>query len=309
MNQFPASQGILTPESAPDLLNKAIQAIWMRRDEFTSNLKQLFETIPLEHGKEHIFSSVSSVVGLPEVTDDTDPISYANPAPGFKQTYTMVTYVKGVRVTDQAIRFDRFGKIVAMVSGLVKSAMRKEEYSYAGVINGGFATAKTADAAYLFSASHLHENPEAGTYSNLATGALTTSNLQSMRLKARKMTNDLGFPDPVLMTKLLVEPTLEQKALELTQSFKRADDSLNAETVLINNLEVIVSPFLSSTTAYFGIGDRKSEDKGLIKVELMAPEMADNRPARVDIKIDRRIKMIYAVGAYQGKNIYGSTGL
>lgn len=306
-NQFPAT-GTITYESNVDLLNKAIEAIWMRRDEHSDPIDSLFETINVQSGNTHVFSSVSSVVGLPQINNDTDPRPYVQPAPGFDQTYTMVQRRSGIRVTDQALRYDRFGKLVAMTNGLVKSAKRVYTYQYASVINGAFASTTTADGVYLCSDSHLQENPEAGTYDNLGSGALAGATLQALRLLGMKMTNDMGYPDPVILKKLLVPPDLEQKANELTRSAKVAEDALNAETQLINNLEISVSPFCSSTTAYFGFGDRVGEEKGLICVELCAPVMKDNNPSDADMKIDKGIKMIFAVGAYSGKNIYGATG-
>jgi len=306
INEFSAS-GTMNPETYVDNLDAAIELLWMRRDEHKGVLEQYFEKLSAK-SLSFKMSSVSSVVGLPRESNDEDPLAYVQPAPGFDKTFNLITYRSGIRVTDTMVRADRQSKIVSMAAGLMKSAMRKEEYLRASIFNNAFTGTAGADSLPLVDDSHDHENPEAGTWDNEGTGALTFSNLQALHLLGRKMTNEKGHPDPVLARQLLVGEDLRQKAMELTGSVKNPENALNQEVKVIGGLDVVVSPFITSSTAYFLIGDRVGEDRGMYDIALLEPQMANNKPASADIVIDKRVKMIKVVGFSTSKNILGSVG-
>jgi len=306
-NQFSAP-GIMIDDTYIDNIDKAIDLLWMRRDEHKGVLEKYFEKFTPTGGRSVKISSVSSVVGLPVENEDTEELPYVQPAPGLDKTFTMVLYRSGIRVTRTMLETDRFNRIVSMAGGLVKSGMRKMEYLRVAIFNTALTGTAGADSLPLCDDSHPHENPEAGTWDNEGTGALTGSNLQALCLLAAKMTNEKGYPDPVMPVDLVVPPDLKQKALELTRSPKRAEDALNAETQIIDTLNVVVSPFLSSTTAYYVIGDRTGEDKGLHEIALSPFSMANNSPANVDIMIDKRIRGMLTVGYTVSKNVFASAG-
>jgi hypothetical protein len=304
-NQY-ASPGFFGPQYH-DNLNRAIEALWMRRDEHAGVLGQFFDVSDAE-SLSFQMSSVSSVLGLPRKSEDTDAMPYDTSPTGFKKTISLQNYRLAVRVTDTMIRADRFDRIVQQAGGLMKSAERKLEYQRAGIFNSAFTGTSGADVKPLIGDDHPQEDPTAGTWDNEGTsGALTGATLQALRLLARKMTNEKGYPDPVMPVTLLVPPELEQKALELTGATLRAEDALNAPTVLISNLKVVVSPFLSSATAFYLIGDRTGMDKGLHEMYLMRPSM-DDETTTVDIPINKRIKFINAVDFSTSRNIYGNLG-
>lgn len=305
-NQFFAGN-VMVPQTYVDNLDKAIELLWMRRDQFSGNLEQFFTKVQTD-SLSYKTSSVSSVADAPVQNEDTDDLPYSVPAPGFDKTFTLVSYRMGIRVTDTMVKADRFGKIVSMTGGLMKATMRRIENLRAAILNGAFATTTTPDAAYLCSNSHLHENPEAGTYDNLGSGALTYGNLQSLRLLGMNMENEKGDPDSVVIQTLLVPTALQQKAEELVTATLNPENALNQPVTLIKNLKIVVSPFLTSTTAYFGFGDLQGEDKGLLEMYLEEPNIADNSPENADIVIDKRVKFIAKMGAIAAKNVYGATG-
>lgn len=302
--------GIIDTNSNPQLLDLQIETMWNRRDEFSGVLSKYFMEETKDGGLSHVISSVGSAAPLPQKNEDTEALPYYTTAPGFKKTFTLISYRLGIRVTDTQLKADRFDKTAFMTTGQIKGAMQKDEFLYAGVFNGAFTGTDGADSLSLCSSSHPHENADAGTWDNSGTGALTGESLQELRLLAAKMTNERGNPDPVMLTDLLVPPDLEQKALELTQSTLRAEDALNGKTVLIGSLNVVVSPYLglSSAVQFFGIGNRESYDKGLHKFTLIPWNLKDNNPSNADIVIDKRIKGVHAIGFTTSKNVYGSTG-
>jgi hypothetical protein len=308
-NQFSAAQGVMDRSTYTQLLNKAVDVMWLRKDRFAGNLGDFFVKMPQQSGMSVIVDSVSSVVGLPRQNEDTDPIPYAIPATGFPKTFDMAVYRLGIRATKTLMLAQRFDRVTQMAGGVIKSAMRKMEYLRAKVFNEAFATTTGADASYLCASSHLHENPEAGTWDNLGTtGVLSYTTLQELRLLADKMTNEGGYPDPVQLLKLLIPPDLRQSAMEYTRSKYVAGGSLNTETQLVGDMEIVVSPFLAGTDDFFGIGNLDGEEKGLMEITLEEPNMVTNSPANGDIILDRHVRFITKVGFTVSKNVYGNPG-
>jgi hypothetical protein len=307
----PDSDSIITKSSYPDLLDKSIDVVWMRRDEVAGNvLGQFFEVVPKDSGLNHVISSVSSVLPLPIENEDTEALPYHTPAPGFDKQITVVNYASGIRVTNTMIQADRFSKIQAMTTGQIKSAMRKDEYMRAAILNNAFTGDDGADGKDLCDDAHPQERTDItsnATWDNKSTGALTGDNLHALRLLSRKMTNEAGDPDPVMCRALLIPEDLEQKAHELIDSTQKPEGMLN-DTNWGLNFSVVVSPYLSSATQYYLFGDRTGEDKGLIEVELFGWNIGDNSPSDRRIVIDKSITACRTVSFTVSRNIYGSTG-
>lgn len=306
-NHFSAQAGAMDVDSYLDLLDKSIELIWMRKDESPAILGQFFDAQDTDSLSIKV-TSVGSELPMPSENLDTEELPYAQPAPGRNMSFTLVNYRLAVQVTDTMIKADRFGKIVQMANGLIMSADRRLEYLRAGIINGAFASTTGADSAYLCADAHDQVNPDAADWDNLGTGALTGANLQALYLLAQNMTDALGNPAPREIGKLLVPTALRQKALELTTATLTAENSLNTPTVIIKGTPVVVSPHLTSATAYFGFANAMGEEKGLLEFYLMRPQMANVGNNPVDIPIRKRVKFITKMGAYEGKAIYGSAG-
>lgn len=307
-NQF-SKVGYVIPQTYVDNLDAAVEYMWMRRDEFAGELGEFFEPIQAD-STAFKMSSVSSVLGLVRESEDTADLPYDIPAPGYDKTFNLVNYRLAVRVTDTMVRADRQGKIMAMVQGLPKSIMRKKEYLRAAIFANAFTSGTGGDGQYLLANSHPHENPEAGTWDNLGTGALTYGNLQALRLLLDNMTNEGGYPDPVKGMTLVVPTALRQKAEELVGATFNPENALNQPVTLIKDLRIVVGHFLTSTTAYFLCGDMTGDNKGMYEVSLLDENLADCKPSdNPDIVWAKRAKMIWTCGFNTSKNITGSTGV
>lgn len=302
--------GMIDTNAAVKLLNSAIDVVFMRRDEVAGNvLAPFFDTVSIPNGLTYVTSTVGSSLTLPLENEDTEALPYLAPVSGFDKTFALVTYRSGIRVTSTILKADRFSKVMQMTTGLLKSGLRKDEYMRASILNSAFTGTAGADSKPLCEDDHPQENPSAGTWDNEGTGALTGPNLHALRLLARKMTNDQGYPDPVLPRTLLVPPDLEQKALELTgEGMGKPETALNESNVLLPKFTVTVSPYLSSTTAYFLFGDRAGYERGLMEIVLEDWNIKDNSPANADIVLDKRVKATKAFGFTTSRNVYGSVG-
>lgn len=310
MSNYFSATGTLDRTAAPDLLNKQIDVMWMQRDIIAGNvLGQFFDKETKDSGLTHVISSVTASLPLPGEVEDTENLPYVTPAPGFDKTITLVNHAAGIRVTRTMLKADRFDKIVGMAKGQITSAMQKDEYARASILNNAFTGDDGADGKDLIDDDHPCENDAAGTYDKKGTGALSGPNLHALRLLARKMVNAQGNPYPVTPKALLVPEDLEQVALELTKSDGKPATALNDPNVLINGLPVIVSPYLSSAAQYYLFGDLPNYEKGLCEISLMDWQISDNNPNRASIVIDKEIAAIKAWSFTVSRNLFGSTGV
>ena len=307
----PSSGSIGDKSTWPALLDKSIDVLWMRRDETPDLvLGRFFDVVPKSEGLTHVITSVSSVIPLPIETEDTEPLAYHLPVPGDRKTLTVVNYASGLRVTKTMIEADRFSKIQQMLGGLINSAMRKDEYLRAAILNNAFTGDNGSDSKDLCDDDHPHERNDqtsVTTWDNKSTGALTGPNLHALRLLSRKMTGEAGDPDPVRAMALVIPEDLEQKAHELVDSTQKPEGALN-DTNWGLNFSILVSPYLSSAAQYYLFGDRTGEQKGLVEIELFGWNIGNNTPSDRRIVIDKSITSCRTVGFTKSKNIFGSTG-
>lgn len=295
--------------SRVELLDKRIDLAFMRMDRLAGNvLGQFFDVTPIDSGLTYRMQSFGSALPVPVRNEDTDALPYFTPAPGYPKDFVLVRCRAGIRVTRTIMLADRHNKVEQMTTGQVKSAGRKDEYERAAIFNSAFSGTDGADSLSLCNNSHPHEDPTAGTWDNLGTGALTPANLQALRLLARKMTNEIGAPDPAMPVTLLCGPDIEQKALEYTKADLKPETDFNNPNVLVTNLRVVTTPWITSTTAYWVICDKTGNERGLHEVVLEKWNIANNSPANADILIDKRIASNKAFGFYTSKNVYGSAG-
>ena len=308
MANYVSSAGVIDRSIFPSLLDRDIDVMWMQRNTLAGVvLAQFFDTETKDSGLTHVITSVTSQLPLPQESEDTDALPYFQPEPGYPKTITLLNYRSGIRITDTALRAERYSKLVAMTKGQITSAAQLDEYMRASIFNNAFTGDAGADSKDLCDDDHPHENVAAGTWDNKGTGAMSGPNLQALRLLARKMTGPQGDPAWVTPKTLLVPEDLEQKARELTQSAQTAENALNTATVLIPGLNIVVSPYLSSAVQYFLIGDLAGYEKGLCEVVLEDWNIKD-RAADPDVPINKRIKAIKAFAFTRSKNVYGSTG-
>lgn len=306
--QWSNASGAIDKDSHVDLLDKSIDVMFNRENKVPLALAKYFDVRTKENGLTDVIGDVGSTLGLPRENEDLEDIPQLVPAPGYTKTIVLQGYRSGIRVTDTQMQADRFGVITTMISGQMKSAMRKDEYQRSGIFDDGFSGTSGSDSLSLYNDSHPHENPEKGTWDNRGTGALTGANLQSLRLIMRQLTDDQGDPMDVFAQDLIIPEDLEQKALELTGSFKRAEDALNAETQLIRGLNVVVSTYFSSAVQYHLAGDLTGHARGLFESVLTPWNIKNDTKPNVDVVISKRIKSVKAFAFTRSKNLCGSTG-
>jgi len=190
---------------------------------------------------------------------DGGEIGFEVPTPRYLTTITHLHWSKGISYTHKMkLEFKhKASDIMNATRGFARSAANTKETYAASFFNTSFTTAWT-DAVYFFSASHpLATGASFGgsavtTCSNLATGALSLTTLASAILLLRKTKDDMGRPMDLRAKYLVVPMELELTAKRLLQSPEKPDDTDRSLNILDKyGIQIVVWPFLSSTTAWY----------------------------------------------------------
>ena len=190
---------------------------------------------------------------MPEITAENQPIGYDKFIQGLEKIITPKEYGLALQISRIMIEDDKVGHMRSAVREIGKSAAYTREVLAHDVLNSGFVTTARVgmDTLALFSASHTRL--DGGTVrSNLATGTLTQSNLQTGINLFELLKNDRGIPIAMKPDLLIVGPALQFKAEELLKSQYQPETGNNAVNSTNKfGLTYMVDHYLSLSTAWF----------------------------------------------------------
>lgn len=181
------------------------------------------------------------------------PIEVDSIMPSYSKHFIHVTWAKGVEVTMEAIEDDKDGIMTDMAAALGYSARQTVEYLAANAwFNNGFTTETAMDGVAVYGS---HTTASGDTISNTFSLDLGVGGLRAMLVHFAKLVSERGNKINGMMANLVVPPELEFTARELVNSALRPDSDTNADNTFKKfNLNVIVSHYLNSDTAWFGWG-------------------------------------------------------
>lgn len=187
-----------------------------------------------------------------------------------------------------------------LVEDLGKSAIETKNTLAASVLNNGFdSNYPGGDGTELFSTSHATPN---GNVSNLtSTTTLSEAALEDMANDTEAMAADNGFEAGARLKALLVPRALRFDAHRILKSMGRvgvADNDANALKDMGMIPEIIVNPYLTSATRYFGLTDIKD---GLVfygRKDLMTSRDVEFDSDNLKIKAHERY--IHSWGDFRG---------
>lgn len=186
-----------------------------------------------------------------EMSTENEAVTYDQMLQGPSKVFTHLLYGLGFQTSFLVGLHDLDG-IIKKCGPELGRAMRVSVQTLAASFwNGAFATSKTADGQYYFSASHTFIRG-GGTFSNMSSTAasLGQTALEAGIVTFGKMQNLDGTPMPLPLEKLVIPPDLEPIAYELTQSRLRSDSTTNVSSFVYNRVKPVVWPFLTSSTAW-----------------------------------------------------------
>lgn len=306
-----AGNGVTDKRIAPALYDKTFDQIRVISERVPRQGAQFFaeRSTNQESYKE---GSESAVLELPQVNSDTDAIPLLTPIKGFDKSVTLVQYRSGFIVSKTAVESQKTNLIMKMLAGLPNSALRKEEYAYASLFNSGFdESILAADGMAVFDSARPKEDPSAGTWTNLAAspGGITSGAFYTAWQHFQNFTDERGFPAPQKLTKLIFPPALFQTAMQVLNSEKVPENSLNADNPFRGLAAPIMYNWLTSSTAWFCLGDMPAMDNGFIMVWRVKPEYATiSDSMNPELVYGKRLRMAFGVGCLHGKHIWGNAG-
>ncbi|MFH1739039.1 MAG: Mu-like prophage major head subunit gpT family protein [bacterium] len=177
---------------------------------------------------------------------------------GFTKQITATTYAAYLRFYEEDIEDDRYGLLMDYTKRMGVSANETQELNFWNTcFNDGFGTTKTADTAYVFSASHKHKAGGAS-FSNLASAAALSVTTLWTAINQGRAWKDSANKHILMTPKALIVPVaLEQVAKETLRSTHwPLDDSNKVNVIQDFNLDLMISKYLSSDAAWFVLFDK-----------------------------------------------------
>ncbi len=215
-------------------------------------------------GNPRPFVDVMTLAGFGTMAEkpQAQPLNYDEAFEGFVTRYVYITYAMAYRVSKEMMVEDALAIIPRLPQALAYSARQTVELRVWDILNLGFTAGIIGgDGQPLFSAVHpLKSGP---VYSNsLGAVPLSPTAIQSAILNGFDLlVDDRNLPIVRTAKFLTVPPQLEKSALEIIKSQYVPFAADNQVNIQYERLQVVVSRYLTSTTAWFVLGN-KGEGEG-----------------------------------------------
>lgn len=287
-----------------ELLWPGIQVIWGNNyNQWTPLWSRAFDV----RESDKAFEKEQGVTGMPlaAIKDQGSPIPYVDPYQGFQKEYVNVTYALGGSVTREMYEDDQYNYINSIPEMLARSMRQTEETVSFAVLNNGFSSSFTgADGQSLFSTTH--PLVAGGTYKNRPTTAsdLTQTALEQAQIDSLDLVDDQGLKINVQNKMLIVPTALKFTAEKILGTEYEVDTANNTINPVRGSLELVVSPYLTDTDAWF---IKTDVPNGLRFYNRRAAEIErDNEFSTQNLLFITTRR--FSVGWTDPKGIYGSPG-
>ena len=220
----------------------------------TAGSGDLFKVVQTEH--QAYIGSINKPVGLFDIVGEVQQVPSDTPKVANKYTIPVLDFAKRIVISKDLFDDNMHGVWAENVKDMARKARYTQDFHAFGLFRGAFTTTTTADAVVLCSASHT--TLSGATVSNLVTGALTSTTLNTAIVALREQKDQTGTVIGGIPSILLVPSKLFKTAIELTDSALIADSANNAINVYRSayGFKVLSSPFMGaaaggSDTAWF----------------------------------------------------------
>lgn len=249
-------------------------------------------------------TGLGAMQNKPEGTD----VTYGDPIAGSTKVYTHTTNGLGYRVTAEMRRHELYGQIDKLERSLMRSAVQRQETDAANILNNAFSTAQAGFTASEALIATSHARLDGGTaQSNRPTTdvSLGVTALQNGIIQFHLWLDDRGRPFVSVPKLLVIHPNDLMTARELLGSqYKPGTANNEVNALKEDNLEFMVSHYVTDTNAWFLIGD--NHDLNFIW-DLRPTTSMDEDFDSDDIK--RKLVQAYSTGFGEWRGTYGSSGV
>jgi hypothetical protein len=242
---------------------------------------------------------------------ETEIVPSDTPKTGYKNTVLVSDYGQKILISKNLFDDNMHDVWAEDVRNFALMARVTQDDNAFGIFRGAFTTTLCPDTVALISASHVTLNGD--TVSNLISGALSTSTLNSAMVALREQKNQRGVILGSTGKYLLVPPKLWKTAVEITDSVLVSDSANNAVNVYRSQfgIEVMTSQYLGaanggSDTAWFLLSEFHGIKRVIrqgVQTSLVSWEYSDNR----SYKYQGNFRETYFAADWAG--IVGATGV
>ena len=240
----------------PQALDKVFRQLFDEGEaKFESRLDKVFNMNTSENAYEQDTSM--SGFGEHEETAELQNIPFEDRVPGWEVTYAHKKYTKGASISQEMIDDNKWNLVKKTPKALALSKMRTLERLGADVLNFGFvaggggkAKFRGGDGQALFSTAHVNRQGDI-VQSNKITTALSQSALQTVTSTMKKRLDSKGMIIEFAPSKLIVPTELEYTAKIILETTQHVGDNANDINPMHGALELVVWPYLTSSTAWF----------------------------------------------------------
>ena len=221
----------------------------------------IWEKLVDTHDSDKQFEKFQGVTnyGLAGVKDQGASIPYRDKYQGFPKEIINVTYGIGSTITYEMMRYDQYSLFKSIPQQLAKSVRKTEETVVANILNNGFSTsvnpALTADGKSLFNSAHLLVADSTTQRNTPSTQAdLSQTAIEQMYIDVGNFVDDQNLPIVVNAKKLIVPVEsmhIARKILGTEYEVGSANNTINTVSNARMPLELIISPWLTDTDAWF----------------------------------------------------------
>jgi len=208
--------------------------------------------------------------GLAGIKDQGAGIPYRDKFQGFPREIINYFYGIGSTITYEMMRYDQYDKFTKIPQQLAQSVRKTEETVVHNLLNNGFSTATnptlTADGKSLFNSAHLLVAANNVTQRNTPATAsdLSQTALEQMYIDVSRFVDDQNLPIVITPKKLIVPSEsqhLARKILQTEYEVNSGNNTINPVSTARMPLELIVTPYLTDTDAWF---IKTDESDGLV---------------------------------------------
>jgi phage major head subunit gpT-like protein len=256
------------------------------------------------------YSEIHDMPLFSSISEGTD-YSLSSQKQGYDKTLTIIKYGLGFSISEEAVEDGKFPFIADAVAKLAKSARETQEQSGMDLLNNGFTTTTTADGKALFALDH---NPQAASSVVIANRPAVNADLSFSSLSdaisefKKTFRGDSGIFQ-MIMPKYLVVPTeLEMYARQLVQSSLEADSNNNNINPFHLSLQVVASPHLTDTDAWFLLSDPSEHGLVIIERKGIETKAGGSDIGFLNDSIIYKARYREQVGALRPNGAYGSPG-
>lgn len=242
----------------PQALDKVFRKLYDQGEaKFVSRLDKIFHMERSENAYEQDTSM--SGFGQHEETAELQNIPFEDRVPGWEVTYTHKKWSKGASISQEMIDDNKWGLVKKTPKALALSKMRTLEMIGADVFNYGFvaggggkAKFTGGDSKALFATDHVNRAGDV-IQSNKITTALSQSSIQAVTTAMKKRLDDKGQIVEFMPSILLVPTELEYTAKIILETAQETGSNDNDINPMHKSLELVIWPYLTSSTAWFVI--------------------------------------------------------